>query len=296
LKKGYLYIAATAFLFSTAEIASKLLANQINPYQLVFLRFLIGGLFLLPFALVDMRKRGLKLKAGDWLFFALTGFLGVTVSMSLFQLSVVYAKASTVAVVFSVNTAFTALFAVFVLKERFTLWTGLAAGLGLLGLAAMLYPFALNSDLNGVALAVASAVLFALYGVIGAKRVARYGGFVLNSFSFLAGVLLLLPAMLLLRVPVFSGVSLTNLPIILYCGIFVTGLGYFFYLSAMKETSAIETSAVFFIKPALAPLLALAILGEALKANVFVGMAFIAASAFVMFRKRFSAKMKSVQA
>jgi drug/metabolite transporter (DMT)-like permease len=76
----------------------------------------------------------------------------------------------------------------------------------------------------------------------------------------------------------------------------VTGLGYFFYLSAMKETSAIETSAVFFIKPALAPLLALAILGEALKANVFVGMAFIAASAFVMFRKRFSAKMKSVQA
>lgn len=286
MKKGHWYIAATAFLFSTAEIASKLVAGRLNPYQLVFLRFMIGGIFLLPFAVADIRRRGLRLNARDWFFFALTGLLGVTGSMSLFQLSLLYADASTVAVVFSVNTAFTALFAVLLLRERFTAWTALAVLLGLMGLAAMLYPFELGGGLQGCALAAAAAVSFALYGVVCTRRVARYGGFALNGFSFVAGALLMLPVMAFAQAPVFSGISWGNLPVVLYYGVFVTGFGYFFYLTAMKETSAIETSAVFFIKPALAPLLAFIVLGEAVKPNVLLGMAFVAASAWAMFSVR----------
>jgi drug/metabolite transporter (DMT)-like permease len=289
LKKGYLYIAATAFLFSTAEIAAKMVADQLNPFQLVFLRFFIGGVFLLPFALRDVRRRGLKLGVKDWLFFALTGFVGVAVSMSLFQLSVLYASASAVAVIFSTNTIFTSLFAVLVLKERFQWSAALAIALGLAGVACILNPFSLSPDILGMALALVSAAVFALYGVISTAKVAKYGGFILNSFSFLAGVLMMLPVMLLCGVPVVSGINSGNILIVLYNGIFVTGLGYFCYLSAMQETSAIQTSAVFFIKPALAPLLAMAVLGDALGLNFAYGVALIIAGAFVMFwRKRAS--------
>lgn len=287
MKKGYLYIAATAFLFSTAEIAAKMVANQLNPFQLVFLRFLIGGVFLLPFALLDVKKRKLKLGANDWLFFALTGFLGVAVSMSLFQLSLMYATASAVAVLFSTNTIFTSLFAVLVLKERFTWSAALAIALGLTGVAFIVNPFSLSPDVTGMALAVASAMLFALYGVVGTSRVAKYGGFILNSFSFLMGVLMMLPVMLLCGAPVLAGVNRSNVLIVLYMGVFVSGLGYLCYLSAMKETSAIETSAVFFIKPALAPLLASAVLGDIIGLNLVYGIALIVAGAVVMFwRKR----------
>lgn len=286
MKKGYLYIIATAFLFSTAEIASKLVANQINPFQLVFLRFLIGGMFLLPFAIVDIKKRKLKLGVGDFLFFALTGFLGVTVSMSIFQFSLLFSKASAVAVIFSTNTIFTALLAVLILKEKFTKNAALAIALGVAGIASMLYPFALGNDLAGLALSLAAAVTFALYGIVGTKRVAKYGGFILNSFSFLAGVLLTLPIMGLAHTPLVSGINSGNIFVVIYYGIVVTGIGYFCYLTAMKETSAIETSAVFFIKPALAPALALLVLGDAIKTNVLFGIVFIAAGAFIMFWKR----------
>lgn len=290
MKRGYLYIGATAFLFSTAEIVSKLLADRIHPFQLVFLRFLIGGLVLLPFALADIRRRGLRLGMGDIGFFLLTGFLGVTVAMSLFQLALMVASASMVAVVFSVNTVFTALFAVLILRERFSVQAGLAIVLGLAGVVCMLNPFAAKPDFLGVGLSLLSAVLFALYGVVSTKRVARCGGFVLNCFSFLAGVLMMLPVLLLSSVPLFGGIDGSTVLPLLYSGVFVTGLGYVCYLQAMRETSAIETSAAFFIKPALAPLLAMLVLGDAVGVNMGLGIAFIAAGAFVMFRKRLLAK------
>lgn len=292
MRKGILCIAATAFLFSTAEIASKLVAGALDPVQLVFLRFLIGGLFLLPFAIRDARRRGLRFGAGDWLFFALTGFLGVAVSMTVFQLAIVYAKASVVAVVFSTNTVFTALFAVLILKEKLSWSAAAAVALGLAGVACIMNPFALSADLTGLALALAAAVVFALYGVVGTKRVGRYGGYVLNSFSFLMGVVMMLPVMLAAGTPMFAGVTWGNLPVVLYYGVFVTGLGYVFYLTAMKETSAIMTSSVFFIKPALAPLLALLALGpsEAMGLPGWIGILLIVIAALVMFWGRIRAK------
>ncbi len=292
MNKGYLFIAATAFLFSTAEIASKFVAGRLDPFQLVFLRFLVGGLFLLPFALSEMKRRGLRLGLNDWLYFALTGFLGVTVSMSLFQLALVYASASVVAVIFSVNTVFTSLFAVLLLKERFTWKSAAALVLGLSGVGAMLVPFIGGAGAIGIFLSLFSAAVFSLYGVISTRRVARYGGFILNSISFLAGVVLLLPFMLALGKPIVAGLDWSTLPVVLYYGVFVTGLGYFCYLSAMKETGAIKTSAVFFIKPALAPVLAWVALNEAIGASKLVGMVLIVAGALMLFWRRLSETTK----
>lgn len=286
MKKGHWYIAATAVLFSTAEIATKFISGDLDPLQITFLRFLIGGLFLLPFALAEMRKSKLRLGARDWLALAGLGALGVTLSMPLFQLAVQVAKAGKVAVVFSTNTLFTAAFAVWLLRERFTPATAAAMTLGALGVVAMLNPFAGAPDARGMMLALASAALFALYGVLGAGVSRRFGGFILNSFTFLFGAALLLIPMAVLHTPVVRGVTLANLPMLAYVGLGVTGLGYMFYFAAMKETSSIETSAVFFIKPALAPLLAWVVRGETPQWSTLLGIALITAGAFVLFWRK----------
>ena len=286
MKKGYWYITATALFFSTAEIATKFISHSLDPLQITFLRFLIGGLFLLPFAIVDMRKRQLRLAAKDWLALAGLGALGISLSMPLFQLAVQVAKAGKVAVVFSTNTLFTAVFAVWLLKEGFTKLTAVALGLGALGVVAMLNPFAGMPDALGMALTLAAAALFSLYGVLGAGFSRRFGGFVLNSFTFLMGSALLIIPMAVLHTPVFHGVSWDNLPVLLYVCLGVTGLGYLFYFAAMRETSAIETSAVFFIKPALAPMLAWLVLGEAPMPTTVLGIVLITIGAFVLFWRK----------
>ena len=286
MKKGYLYIALTAFIFSTAEIATKFVANQINPIQLTFIRFLVGGLFLLPFAIMEIRRRHIRLTVKDLLTFAMLGAVGITVSMPLFQSAVVYAKAGTVAVIFSANTIFVAFFAVVILKEKFTAVAAAAIALGLIGILCLLNPLAASPDTKGILLALASALFFALYSVLAGGKVRQFGGFITNSISFIAGSLLLLPLMAFTNTPVIQGITLQNLPIVLYICLIVTGLGYMLYFTAMKDTSAIETSSVFFIKPALAPVLSLIILGEAIRLNTLLGIAFIVAGAFLLFWRK----------
>lgn len=45
MKKGYMYITLTTLIFSTMEIALKLVSNNFNPIQLTFTRFFIVDYF-----------------------------------------------------------------------------------------------------------------------------------------------------------------------------------------------------------------------------------------------------------
>ena len=74
MKKSYIYILAAAFLFSTMEVALKLAGVAFNAMQLTFLRFFIGGVCLLPFAVYDLKKRQYKLIPSDWLYLFFLGF------------------------------------------------------------------------------------------------------------------------------------------------------------------------------------------------------------------------------
>ncbi|MDA8426774.1 MAG: hypothetical protein M0Z80_11620 [Treponema sp.] len=57
LRRGYAYIALTTLLFNSMEIALKSMAGRFNPVQLTLLRFLAGGLLLLPFAAREPQAR-----------------------------------------------------------------------------------------------------------------------------------------------------------------------------------------------------------------------------------------------
>lgn len=284
MSRGYIYIVITAFLFSTAEISGKLISNEINPYQLTFIRFLIGALILLPFAVKEIRKRKIMFDKKEFLYFIFQGFLCVVVSMSLFQLAVLYTKASTVAIVFSVNPIFTIPFAYFILSEKINRNTILSLVISILGLIFILNPanMELNKDFKGIVLALLSAVVFSLYSVIGKKKIDKYGGIAFNCITFILGDLILLVILLFLKIPIIQGVEKSNVIQILYMGIFVTGLGYLFYFLSMEKVSATMTSVVFFIKPALAPILAFIILGERIKFSAMIGIACILIGSYIM--------------
>ncbi|WHH60701.1 EamA family transporter [Petroclostridium sp. X23] len=285
MKKGYLYIILTGIAFSTIEIAVKM-TQGINPFQLNFLRFLIGSLILLPFAIYDIKKRKLHFNVNDFLFFMLTGFIGVFMSMGLFQMAVANAKASTVAVIFSTNPIFTIPFAYVILKENMNKKMVLSFLISLIGIGFFLDPSSLNGHLKGIILSVLASIAFSLYSVVSKKRMERYGGLVLNCFTFLIGDAIVLAYLLFAKIPITKNITTPNILCILYLGVVATGLAYVLYFMAMKETSAITTSIVFFIKPALAPVLAFMILGETVTLNTAFGIIFILIGSYMMFRAR----------
>ncbi|TFH94012.1 EamA family transporter, partial [Porphyromonas levii] len=72
----------------------------------------------------------------------------------------------------------------------------------------------------------------------------------------------------------------------------VTGLGYVFYFLAMDKTSVVMSSLVFFVKPALAPILAFFILKEGIPMNTILGIMFILFGSFIMLKYKNHNKVK----
>lgn len=283
------------------EIVLKISSGNFNPIQLTFLRFFIGSLILLPLALRGLKKRGCGFAAGDAAFFALTGFICVVVSMVLYQLAILNAPASIVAVLFSCNPVFVVLFAFLLLREKIYKHTVISMIVSAAGIIFIMNPLKTSASKAGILLTLLAAVTFALYGVAGRGRSEKYGGVALTCFSFIAGSAELLLLILITKIgavasllsraglrdfadiPVFSGLTLQNLPALIYIGVFVTGFGYAFYFLAMEATNAATASLVFFIKPALAPVLALIILGEAIKLNMIIGIILMITGSLITF-------------
>jgi Predicted permease, DMT superfamily len=305
--KAYAFIALTTLLFSSMEIALKTVSGRFNPLQLNFLRFTIGGLFLLPFALRSLKKRGSRITAADLGFFALSGLACVVASMTLYQLAIQYCKASIVAILFSCNPVFVLPLAALFLKERIRGYNVATLVASLAGMLCIVNPFGGSAEVStlGLVLSVGSAIVFAIYGVMGKTRSGRIGGLATTAFSFLFGSAELLILILLsrlpavaqglvglglgsfARIPFFSGLSADVLPIFAYICLCVTGVGFASYFMAIEESSASTAAIVFYIKPALAPVLAFIILGESIAPNTLGGIGLIVAgSAITIFGQR----------
>lgn len=299
MKRGYVFIALATLFFSTMEIALKVVAGQFNPVQLNLTRFCIGGLVLIPFARRMLHRRGVRLEASALCRFALLAFLGIVVSMTLYQLAVENTNASVVAVLFSCNPVFVLVFAALILRTRIRGHHTLALVLECLGILILINPFNTHIGTMGIFFTLLSTATFALYTVLGTKLCARYSGVVVTCCSFLfasAEMALLvalsrLPAIadvlgrmglsLFADIPLFSGYTPVSLVMMLYICVGVTGAGFAFYFMAMEATSPITASLVFFFKPALAPLLAFLFLHEAIPFNMVVGILLILAGSLV---------------
>lgn len=102
-KLGTLCIVLTAIAFGTMEISLKIAGTAFTPFQLTFLRFLVGGLLLMPLAVRDVKKRSIHLNRSDWGYLAVLGLVNICFSMILFQIGVNMANAGLAAIVFSSN-------------------------------------------------------------------------------------------------------------------------------------------------------------------------------------------------
>lgn len=287
---GYLYIVLCAMIFSFVEVALKFTGGMFHPMQITVLRFLIGGAVLLPFALRSMRAHGARFTRADTGFFVVLGFLFVCVAMTFYQLAVVYAPASVVAVLFSCNPIFITVLAGLILREPIRGNHVLALCLETVAVVIIIDPFHARLDPLGVAFALLSAALFALYSVFGKKRAVRFGGIAVTSLCSLFGGAELLALLLLghtgigralysalgltiyTDVPVLSTLTSAALPWLLYLGAINTGLGFVFHMLAMEKTNAQTASLIFFLKPILAPLFALAFIHEEIHLNMWLGI------------------------
>jgi drug/metabolite transporter (DMT)-like permease len=280
-------------MFTSFEVVLKFIAGQINPVQLTLCRFAIGFIFLLPVALHNLKKREKQLDRKTMAYFALLGLIGIALCMPILQMAVSYTNSSVAAVMFSCNPVFVTFLAFFLLKEPIKPRHIAALALEILGTVVIISPWNTKLNMMGVALALLSTLLFSLYGVMGKRKVAEFGGAVVTCFSFFFGSLIVLALILLshisvvaqmfqsiglnsfANIPVLAGYTWENLPYVLFVSVGVAGIGFCAYFLAMEYQPASVVSLVYFFKPALSPLLAWWVHGEEIAPNMLVGVILI---------------------
>ena len=218
----------------------------------------------------------------DIVLLVLLGIIAVPISMSLFQLSISYTKASIIAVMISSNALFVAPFAHLILKEDID--ASIIAGLifGIIGMVIIAFPSSKMSynDFIGILYGIGSSVTFALFSVLGKKTSAKFGGVVVNGIVFLSGSIIMVPILLILNIPLFSGINSSNIVSLMYLGLIVTAFAYIFMFKGLSYLPANRGSLVFFIKPVLAGALAYIMLKEVFSTQLIIGTLFILVGIF----------------
>ena len=281
-------ILIAAFAFATMEAVLKLAAAGLDSMQLTAVRFLIGGLVLLPFGLAEKRRNGVTLTMKDHWSLLRLGVVCIPVSMMLFQVGVVHSNASTASVLFCINPLSTMVLAHFFANERMTKKKGIAFAISLGGIFMMMRPWDIQegNTFYGLILMLLAALTFSIYTIMGKRSLARIGNTLQTSLSFLYGSAVLLVAMVIMDRPILTGLA-ENWLVVAYVSVFVTGIGYLAYFKAIEYSDATTGSITFLIKPAIAPFIAMILLGEDLLWNSYVGLVLIlAASLLNLFENR----------
>lgn len=272
-KQSYLFVLLTALAFGTMEIALKIAGNGFTSLQLTFLRFLIGGLILLPFAVKDLKRRAYRLTPGDWGYLLALGIINICFSMTLFQIGVMMTNASLAAIIISINPVFTMIFAHFLVHDYFTKQKAVVLSMSLIGLIIVANPEHLihGVGVKGILTVLVASIGFGFYTALGKKRINRIGGLAQNSLSFLLGSAAELLILLGRGEPVLNGIRPDSIGVLLYVGIVVTGFGYVCYMKAIELSNPSTASIAFFLKPIVAITLSAIILSEDITWNVIVG-------------------------
>lgn len=279
--KSYILLGITILIFSTLEVVTSTLKNLINPLQLTFLRFLIGGVVLLPLVI---RKRE-KVQRSDLLFFLVLGILNILISMGSLQLAINMGKASTAAILISSNPVFVLLFSSILLKEKVTFDRIACIMFGIAGISLIIYKGNTGGDTAAsLALSIIASLTFGLYTVLGKLKSEGISSITMICFSSIFGSLIYVPILLLNDIPLFEIPQGTFFKIF-YLGVFLSGIAYITYMEALKLLTASKGAMVFFLKPVIASILAMVFLDEALSLKTVAGMLLVLVGIFINFYK-----------
>lgn len=285
---GYFCLIGAIGLWSTVEVVTRTILTEVQPIQLAWVRFLLGGILLgalLPF---DLKKRGLRLDRRIVLFCLWISIPGVVISNIALQYSLVHSGAAVVATIYGASPLFVMGLSCLILGDHVTLPRLVGLCCGLLGVAVL--SMGKHTDafsLLGVAFALCAAGAFSLWIVFVKKSAGPFAGLPITVLCFAFGVLFMTPLALFEG----KGIDLTALlhqaGLVLYLAIGGTALSYWLYFKGLEHVEATPAASMILLKPPVTATLAYVWLGEPLTWNLLLAMLLIGAAIYgVFFWKR----------
>ncbi len=261
-------------------IATKVALQEIQPVTVVWLRFAMGVAILA--AAVFARRQFALPQRGEWLYFALLGFIGITFHQWLQSTGLVTAQATTTAWIVATTPIFMALLGLLVLKEGLSAlrW----AGIGLAALGVLLVVS--KGDLAGLSagrfgtsgdlLVLISAPNWAVFSVLSRRGLRSHPA--ARMMLYVMGFGWLFTSLLFFAGPGLA--DLGNLTLdgwlgVGFLGVACSGLAYIFWYDALQALPASQAGAFIYLEPLVTVIVAAVVLGEELLWASLLGGAII---------------------
>jgi drug/metabolite transporter (DMT)-like permease len=263
-------------IWGASFVATKFALRYTSPDAVVWMRFSVGVVIL---GIGAFGRRQVTLpRPGEWFYFALLGFLGITFHQWLQSTGLVTSQATTTSWIVSTIPIFMAILAWLFLKERLIWWQ--AAGIvistvgvlvvvarGNLGLLA-LGKFGTVGDF----LVLISALNWAVFSILSRRGLRKYPAimmmFYVMAFGWIFSSILFF----------FSGGFGQLHPILWdgwlaigFLGIFCSGLAYIFWYDALQSLPVAQTGAFLYIEPIVTVFVAAIVIGEKLTLSTMLG-------------------------
>lgn len=270
-----------------AIVASRFVVAEVPPLTLAMLRYAIGFLCLLPFALYVLRGVRPRVRGRDLAAMAAlgTGQFGVLVALLNWGLQSV--AAAPAALLFSLFPLLTLLLAAALGREQVGGRLALGVLLSIAGVALSLWPRlhgAPGGSWWGELAVLASAAIGALCSVLYRPYLQRYPTVPVSAFAMLASVLFLAVAALGEAWPArIAAITPAAWAAVAFIGV-SSGVGYFWWLYALKHESPTRVTVFLALNPVTAAVLGRAFLGEPLPVQVVAALALIAAGLWLATR------------
>lgn len=262
-----------------AIVASRFVVAEVPPLTLAMLRYTVGFLCLLPFALAGLRGMRERPPVRDLLAMAAlgTGQFGILVALMNWGLQTV--PAAPAALIFSLFPLLTLLLGAALGREQLT--ARLAAGVlvSIAGVALSLAPKLQAGHAGswwGELAVFASACIGALCSVLYRPYLQRYPTVPVSAFAMLASVLFLAVIALGEGWPArIGGLGASAWAVVLFIG-FSSAIGFFWWLFALKHESPTRVTVFLALNPVTAAVLGWSLLDEPLAPILLLALALIA--------------------
>lgn len=272
-----LFVSFAIIFWGMSFIATKIALREVTPPTVIWMRFTIG-IFVLGVAGFSQKKLFLP-SLKDVGYFAMLGFIGITVHQTLQSNGLVTAQATTSAFIVATVPVFMALMGWLILKEKLGLLTWVGIVLATLGVVLIIA----RGDLSTLAkgkfgsigdlLVLGSAVIWAIYSIISHKGLKNFNALGMLFYVMLSGWFFI-TILLFVSGPGFSEIS--NLQAagwlgLAFLGIFCSGMAFLFWYYGLQVLPASQVGAFLYFEPLVTMVTASIMLGEKMHTLAIVG-------------------------
>jgi drug/metabolite transporter (DMT)-like permease len=283
-----IYAAVSISFWGISFVSTKAVLVQLEPFTLLVLRFGIASLFL--FLLLFLLRQPLKIKTDYLPEIFILAVLGIFVHQVIQAAALKSIQASEAGWIISFSPIFTAVLASLFLKETFTLFKAAGMTIAVLGVL-LITSYGQGGSLTfhanmGYALMILSTLNWAVYSILIKKLKIPYPALTVTFYTSLIGFLMTIPFFIRNngwdQMTVLTQENWTHL---LFLGIFVSAVAYWFWGKALEVMEATKVSSFLYFEPLATVIAAVILLNEPILLMSGAGGLLIIAGVMIVNRK-----------